>query len=231
MAGPRTTLETLEVLYEDNHLIVVNKKAGDLVQGDKTGDAPLGEVVKEYLKIKYEKPGAVFLGLIHRLDRPTTGALAFARTSKALSRMNALFAGTGVAKTYWAITHSPPPAREGRLQHWLSRNSKQNKSYAHDRPGPDRKKAILTYTHLKTLDRYHLLEIRLETGRHHQIRAQLAAIGCIIKGDLKYGAPRSNPDGGIHLHARSLEFVHPVQKSTVHIQAELPPDPIWDACR
>lgn len=231
MAGPRTTLETLEVLYEDNHLIVVNKKAGDLVQGDKTGDAPLGEVVKEYLKIKYDKPGAVFLGLIHRLDRPTTGALAFARTSKALSRMNALFAGTGVTKTYWAITHSPPPAREGRLQHWLSRNSKQNKSYAHDRPGPDRKKAVLTYTHLKALDRYHLLEVRLETGRHHQIRAQLAAIGCVIKGDLKYGAPRSNPDGGIHLHARSLEFVHPVQKTPVHIQAELPPDPIWDTCR
>lgn len=230
MPGPRSTPENLEVLFEDNHLIVVNKKAGDLAQGDKTGDAPLSEVVKAYLKVKYDKPGAVFLGVVHRLDRPTTGALIFARTSKALSRLNAMFAGTEVQKTYWAVTQNPPPQAQGRLEHWLSRNSKQNKSYAMPGPGPDRKRAALSYRYLKKLQRYHLVEIRLETGRHHQIRAQLAAIGCPIKGDLKYGAARSNPDGSIHLHARSLEFIHPVRKTPVRLTAPLPPDPVWDAC-
>lgn len=231
MERDRSRPETLRVLYEDNHLIVVWKRAGDIVQGDKTGDTPLPEVVKAYLKAKYDKPGAVFLGVVHRLDRPTTGIVVFARTSKALSRMNALFAGSDISKTYWAVTSGAPPQAEGRLEHWLYRNTKQNKSYAYEADGPGRKHARLTYRHLKALERYHLLEIRLETGRHHQIRAQLAAIGCVIKGDLKYGAARSNPDGSIHLHARELEFTHPVRKEPVRILAPLPEDPVWDACK
>jgi len=225
-----STPENLQVLYEDNHLLVVNKRAGDIVQGDQTGDTPLSEVGKEYIKRKYQKPGNVFLGVVHRLDRPTSGALLFARTSKALSRMNAQFKEKEVRKTYWALVSSPPPEESGRLVHWLRRNPKQNKSYAHPGEGPDRKKAVLNYRVLKALDRYYLLEIDLETGRHHQIRSQLAAIGCPIKGDLKYGFPRSNPDGSIHLHARHLEFEHPVQKTPVKITALPPPDPLWDAC-
>ncbi|MDX1333528.1 MAG: RNA pseudouridine synthase, partial [Robiginitalea sp.] len=200
-----STSENLQVLYEDNHLLVVNKRPGDIVQGDQTGDTPLSEVAKGYIKRKYQKPGNVFLGVVHRLDRPTSGALLLARTSKALSRMNARFKEKEVRKTYWALVSSPPPAESGRLVHWLRRNQNQNKSYAHPNEGPDRKKAVLNYRVLKALDRYYLLEIDLETGRHHQIRSQLAAIGCPIKGDLKYGFPRSNPDGSIHLHARHLE--------------------------
>jgi len=230
-APPRSTPENLQVLYEDNHLIAVNKRAGDIVQGDQTGDTPLTEIVKQYIKTKYDKPGEVFLGLVHRLDRPTTGIIVFARTSKALERMNALFASRETRKTYWAVVHEAPPTPEGRLVHYMQRNPKQNKSYAHPIDAPGRKKAALRYRLLKQLDRYYLLEIELETGRHHQIRAQLAAIGCTIKGDLKYGAPRSNPDGGIHLHARSLEFIHPVRKEPVHIVADPPGDPVWDACR
>ena len=231
MNSPKhTTPENLQVLYEDNHLLVVNKRPGDIVQGDQTGDTPLSEVAKEYLKTKYDKPGNVFLGVVHRLDRPTSGALAFARTSKALSRMNALFKEKEVRKTYWALVSSPPPSESGRLVHWLQRNPKQNKSYAHEQDGTNRKKAALKYRVLKSLDRYYLLEIELETGRHHQIRAQLEVIGCPIKGDLKYGFPRSNPDGSIHLHARKLEFLHPVKKTQVIITAPPPEDPLWDAC-
>ena len=229
-ATPRSTPENLQVLYEDNHLIAVNKRAGDIVQGDQTGDTPLSEIVKQYLKKKYQKPGEVFLGLVHRLDRPTTGIIIFARTSKALERMNALFASRETRKTYWAVVNELPPEPEGRLVHYMQRNPKQNKSYAHPADAPGRKKAALQYRLLKKLDRYALLEIELETGRHHQIRAQLSALGCSIKGDLKYGAPRSNPDGGIHLHARSLEFIHPVRKEPVRIVADPPEDPVWDAC-
>nr|WP_256470401.1 RNA pseudouridine synthase [Robiginitalea marina] len=220
----------MQVLYEDNHLIAVNKRAGDIVQGDRTGDIPLSGIVKLYIKKKYGKPGEVFLGLVHRLDRPTTGLIVFARTSKALERMNALFASRETRKTYWAVVNEPPPEPEGRLVHYMQRNPKQNKSYAHPTDAPGRKKASLRYRLLKQLDRYSLLEIELETGRHHQIRAQLAAIGCSIKGDLKYGAPRSNPDGGIHLHARSLEFIHPVRKEPVQLVADPPADPLWNAC-
>ena len=232
MSAPqRSTPENLQVLYEDNHLLAVNKRAGDIVQGDQTGDTPLSEIAKLYIKEKYGKPGVVFLGLVHRLDRPTTGILVLARTSKALERMNALFASRETRKTYWAVVNEPPPEPEARLVHYMQRNAKQNKSYAYPADAPGRKKAALRYRLLKELDRYYLLEIELETGRHHQIRAQLAAIGCTIRGDLKYGAPRSNPDGGIHLHARSLEFVHPVRKEPVHIVADPPEDPVWDACR
>lgn len=220
----------LEVLYEDNHLIAVNKRPGDIVQGDQTGDTPLSEIVKEYLKKKYGKPGNVFLGVIHRLDRPTSGIVVFARTSKALSRMNALFKSKKIHKIYWAIVKTPPSAEEGRLVHWLQRNQKQNKSYAFASEAPTRKKAALNYRLLRILHKYHLLEIELETGRHHQIRAQLSAIGCPIKGDLKYGFPRSNSDGGIHLHARRLEFIHPVQKTPVEILANPPAELLWDAC-
>jgi 23S rRNA pseudouridine1911/1915/1917 synthase len=232
LANPpkHSTPQNLQVLYEDNHLLVVNKRPGDIVQGDQTGDTPLSEVAKKYLKMKYDKPGNVFLGVVHRLDRPTSGVLAFARTSKALSRMNDLFKEKKVRKTYWALVSTPPHIASGRLVHWLQRNPKQNKSYAHPEEGPNRKKAALKYRVLKSLDRYYLLEIELETGRHHQIRAQLASIGCPIKGDLKYGSPRSNPDGSIHLHARKLEFLHPVKKTEVQITAPTPSDPLWDAC-
>ncbi|TNF72482.1 MAG: RNA pseudouridine synthase [Bacteroidetes bacterium] len=232
MANPpeHSTPENLQVLYEDNHLLVVNKRPGDIVQGDQTGDTPLSEVGKLYLKTKFDKPGNVFLGVVHRLDRPTSGILVFARTSKALSRMNAQFKEKEVRKTYWALVSIQPPSESGRLVHWLERNQKQNKSYAYPKEGPNRKKAVLKYRILKSLDRYYLLEIDLETGRHHQIRAQLAAIGCPIKGDLKYGSPRSNPDGSIHLHSRKLEFLHPVKKTQVILTAPPPADPLWDAC-
>ncbi len=220
----------LQILYEDNHLIVINKKVGDIVQGDKTGDAPLSEIIKEYLKVKYDKPGNVYLGVVHRLDRPTSGIVLFAKTSKALPRLNKLFAEGKTKKTYWAIVKKSPDSEKGILTHWLVRNPKQNKSYAHKKEVPNSKKAILEYKTLKKLDNYSLLEIDLKTGRHHQIRAQLAAIGCFIKGDLKYGADRSNKNGGIHLHARSLEFEHPVKKENIQILAGPPNDPIWNDC-
>lgn len=218
------------ILYEDNHLIAVNKQSGDLVQGDKTGDVILPDLIKEYIAVKYNKPGAVYLGVTHRLDRPTSGVVVFARTSKALTRMNALFAGKETHKTYWAIVEGTVQKPTERLTHYLVRNTKQNKSYAHDHEIPQSKRAVLTYRVLKKLDRYTLLEVDLETGRHHQIRAQLAKIGCVIKGDLKYGAKRSNPDGSIHLLARKLSFVHPVSKENVLITATVPKnDALWAA--
>ncbi|WP_432411063.1 RluA family pseudouridine synthase [Rasiella sp. SM2506] len=220
----------LQVLHEDNHLLVVNKRAGDLVQGDSTGDKPLSEILKSYIAEKYNKPGAVYLGVVHRLDRPTSGVVAFARTSKALTRLNKLFAERKTKKTYWAVVKNCPPQTSEKLVHFLKRNPKQNKSYAHTNEVPDSKRAVLSYTIIKKLDNYYVLEIELETGRHHQIRSQLAAIGCPIKGDLKYGFDRSNKDGSIHLHARQLTFMHPVVKEEITIIAPLPKDPIWDAC-
>ena len=220
----------LQVLYEDNHIIVINKRAGDIVQGDKTGDKPLSEVVKEYIAEKYNKPGNVYLGVVHRLDRPTSGIVVFARTSKALPRLNKLFAQKEAKKTYWAVVKTTPPKMTDTLIHWLKRNPKQNKSYAHDKEVPDSKKAILDYNVLKKLDNYTLLEIDLHTGRHHQIRAQLSAIGSVIKGDLKYGADRSNKDGSIHLHSRALNLLHPVKKEELIIVAPPPDDPIWNNC-
>lgn len=225
-----STPKNVQVIYEDNHIIAVNKRAGDIVQGDKTGDIPLSEVVKEYIKVKYNKPGNVYLGVAHRLDRPTTGIVVFAKTSKALPRLNKLFAEKEAKKTYWAVVKGQPDKKTDTLVHWLKRNTKQNKSYAHKNEGNDSKKAILEYTTIKKLDHYLLLSIDLKTGRHHQIRAQLAAIGCTIKGDLKYGADRSNKDGSIHLHARSLSFIHPVKKEPIHIIAPPPNDAIWKAC-
>lgn len=220
----------LQVLYEDNHLIVINKRPGDIVQGDKTGDLPLSEIVKQYIKEKFNKPGAVYLGVVHRLDRPTSGIVVFARTSKALTRLNKIFAEKQAKKTYWALVKKLPPQDVDTLVHWLKRNQKQNKSYAHKKEVDQSKKAILDYSVIKKLDNFHLLEINLHTGRHHQIRAQLAAIGCTIKGDLKYGADRSNKDGSIHLHARALSFIHPVKKEPLSILAPPPPDPLWNAC-
>ena len=219
----------MEVVYEDNHIIIVNKKSGEIVQGDKTGDRPLSDIVKHYIKEKYAKPGAVFLGVVHRLDRPVSGLVVFARTSKALSRLNKMFAEGEVHKTYWAITKNAPRNSEGTLTHWLVRNEKQNKSYAYDQEKPNAKKAILKYRVLSHSDNYSLLEVNLMTGRHHQIRCQLAAMGCPIKGDLKYGAPRSNPDGSISLMSRRVEFVHPVSKDTIIAEAPLPDDNLWRA--
>jgi len=224
----------MEVIYEDNHIIIVNKQSGEIVQGDKTGDRPLSDIVKDYIKEKYAKPGAVFLGVVHRLDRPVSGLVVFARTSKALTRLNKMFAEGEVHKTYWAIVpKSPtqPPNLGGfrTLEHWLVRNEKQNKSYAYDHEKPNAKKAILKYRVLNHSDNYSLLEVNLMTGRHHQIRCQLAAMGCPIKGDLKYGAPRSNPDGSISLLSRRVEFVHPVSKETIIAEAPLPDDTLWRA--
>jgi 23S rRNA pseudouridine1911/1915/1917 synthase len=210
--------------------LIVNKRAGDIVQGDKTGDKPLSEIAKEYIAEKYNKPGAVFLGVVHRLDRPTSGIVVFARTSKALSRLNKMFSERETEKIYWAVVENKPPKLSDRLVHFMKRNPKQNKSYAHFKEVPDSKKAILTYTMIRELDNYFMLEVELETGRHHQIRSQLSAVGCCIKGDLKYGAKRSNKDGSIHLHARSLSFIHPVKKEPLKIVAEPPKDAIWDAC-
>ncbi len=222
--------KNLLVLYEDNHIIVINKRPGDIVQGDKTGDKPLSDVVKEYIADKYNKPGNVYLGVVHRLDRPTSGIVVFARTSKALPRLNKLFANKEAQKTYWAIVKKEPPKQQDLLTHWLKRNPKQNKSYANKQEVPDSKKAILEYKILKKLQNYFLLEIDLHTGRHHQIRAQLSAIGSIIKGDLKYGADRSNKNGSIHLHARKLSFIHPVKKESITIIAPPPEDPVWNDC-
>ncbi|MNJ94955.1 Ribosomal large subunit pseudouridine synthase D [compost metagenome] len=219
----------LQVLYEDNHIIAVNKRVGDIVQGDKTGDKPLSDVVKEYIKDKYNKPGDVFLGVVHRLDRPTTGIVIFARTSKALTRLNELFKNRETQKTYWAIVKKKPENNSGTLEHYLKRNEKTNTSKAHTKEVPESKKASLDYTIIKELNNYFALEINLHTGRHHQIRAQLSAIDSPIKGDLKYGFDRSNPDGGIHLHARKLVFTHPVTKENIQITAPVPDDVIWKA--
>lgn len=220
----------LLVLFEDNHIIVVNKRAGDIVQGDKTGDAPLNEIVKAYLKDKYNKPGNVYLGTVHRLDRPTTGLVIFAKTSKALPRLNKLFLSKDIRKTYWAVVKNQPPKVKDTLVHWLKKNPKNNKSHAYLKEVKDSKKSILHYKLLKKLDNYFLLEINLETGRHHQIRSQLSSIGLPIKGDLKYGFDRSNKDASIHLHARSIEFIHPVKKESISVEAPLPDDAIWNAC-
>ena len=230
----------MQIIYEDNHIIIVAKQSGEIVQGDKTGDTPLSETVKAYIKEKYQKPGAVFLGVVHRLDRPVSGLVVFARTSKALSRLNDMFRKGEVHKTYWALVETPtkPPQGEASdhsprhiewhtVEHWLTRNEKQNKSYAYDREVPGSKKAILKYRMIGHTDRYTLLEVNLMTGRHHQIRCQLSAMGHPIKGDLKYGAKRSNPDGSISLLARRVEFVHPVSKENIIVEAPLPDDKLW----
>ena len=225
-----STPNNLQVVYEDNHIIVINKRPGDIVQGDKTGDLPLSEVVKQFLKIKYAKPGNVYLGVVHRLDRPTSGIVLFAKTSKALPRLNKLFSEGLTEKTYWALVAGAPAQKEARLEHWMIRNPKQNKSYAYPKKVPNSKKAILEYQLIKELDRYSLLEVDLKTGRHHQIRAQMSAIGCFIKGDLKYGADRSNKNGSIHLHSRKLTIEHPVKKERITFTAEPPEDALWKAC-
>ncbi len=219
----------LAVLFEDNHIIAINKRCGDIVQGDKTGDPTMGDEVKDYLKEKYNKPGNVFLGVTHRLDRPTSGAVLFARTSKALTRLNEMFKeDQSIHKTYWAVVDKKPEPLTGQLNHWLVRDTKQNKSFAYLNERKESKKASLTYRYLSSSDRFHLIEIELHTGRHHQIRAQLATIGLHIKGDLKYGFSRSNCDGGIHLHARKIEFIHPVTGDSVTIVALPPNDPVWN---
>jgi 23S rRNA pseudouridine1911/1915/1917 synthase len=224
-----STKNNLQILHEDNHIIVINKRVGDIVQGDKTGDKPLSEIVKEYIKEKYNKPGEVFLGVVHRLDRPTTGIVVFAKTSKALERLNKMFSERETNKTYWAVVKNKPPKTEDNLIHFLKRNEKNNTSKAHLKEVPESKKASLDYKIIKELNNYFALEINLYTGRHHQIRAQLQAIGCPIKGDLKYGFDRSNPDGGIHLHARKLAFIHPVSKEEITIIAPTPSDVIWSS--
>lgn len=218
----------MTVLYEDNHIIAVNKTCNEIVQGDKTGDTPLSETVKAYIKAKYNKPGEVFLGVTHRLDRPTSGVVLFARTSKALARLNAMFQShEQIHKTYWAIVQGAPKQPEARLENWLTRNEQLNKSFIAKPGAKEAKQAILTYKTLVKGEHYTLLEVNLQTGRHHQIRCQLAAIGCPIKGDLKYGAKRSNPDGGICLHARQIAFIHPVSKQEICITAPVPEDSLW----
>ena len=218
----------MTVLYEDNHLIIVNKQAGEIVQGDKTGDTPLSDIVKDWLKEKHNKPGNVYLGVVHRLDRPVSGVVLFAKTSKALPRLNKMFAEHDkVSKTYWAIVQNRPQASKGTLTHWLTRQEKNNTARAYDREVPGAKKAVLDYELIASGDRYHLLEIHLHTGRHHQIRCQLAKMGCPIKGDLKYGAPRSNPDGSISLDARNLTLEHPVSHERISVTAPVPDDRLW----
>lgn len=217
----------MTVLYEDNHIIVVSKESGEIVQGDKTGDRPLSDTVKDYIKMKHDKPGNVFLGVVHRLDRPVSGVVIFAKTSKALSRLNTMFQEGKIHKTYWAIVQGRPKLAEDTLSGWLTRNEQQNKSYMHPREVPNSKKAVLSYRLLSSSERYSLLQVNLFTGRHHQIRCQLSSIGCPIKGDLKYGARRSNPDGSISLHARSVEFIHPVSHQTIKIEAPIPNDNLW----
>ena len=218
----------LEVLYEDNHLIAINKKSGDIVQGDRTGDAPLSDFVKAYIKKKYNKVGEVFLGTIHRLDRPTSGIVLYARTSKALTRMNKKFREKKVQKTYWAVVDNTPPNNRGTLDNYLQKNQKKNKSYVSK--NKEGKHAVLDYILLKKLNNFYHLEIKPKTGRHHQIRKQLSHIGCVIKGDLKYGAKRSNKDASIHLLAQKLEFIHPVKKEPITIVAPVPKDSVWEAC-
>ena len=227
----------MDVIYEDNHIIIVNKKSGEIVQGDKTGDAPLSDLVKAYIKEKYAKPGAVFLGVVHRLDRPVSGLVVFARTSKALTRLNQMFRDGEVHKTYWAIVKMRNEKGEMRndewqtLEHWLTRNEKQNKSYAYDHEVPNSKKAVLKFRQIGQSERYALLEVNLMTGRHHQIRCQLAAMGCPIKGDLKYGAERSNPDGSISLLSHRMEFIHPVSKEKMVVESPLPEDNLWQTLK
>ena len=216
------------VVYEDNHIIVVNKTSSEIVQGDKTGDTPLSEMVKQYLKEKYNKPGNVFIGVTHRLDRPVSGLVVFAKTSKALPRLNEMFRNGEVKKTYWAIVKECPKETEGELVHYLVRNEKQNKSYAYDKEVKNSKKAVLHYKLIGHSQNYYLLEVDLKTGRHHQIRCQLAKMGCPIKGDLKYGFPRSNPDGSICLHARTVQFVHPVAKEMIQLTAPVPEGNLWN---
>lgn len=217
----------MKVVYEDNHLIIVYKESGEIVQGDKTGDTPLSETVKAYIKDKYHKPGAVFLGVVHRLDRPVSGLVIFARTSKALARLNDMFRRGDIHKTYWAITQNAPPVEQDTLTSWLQRNERQNKSYVYDKEIPNSKKAVLNYQLRSRSDRYCLIEVELLTGRHHQIRAQLSHIGCPIKGDLKYGAKRSNPDGSISLLSCKVEFVHPVSKKNIILNSPIPDDKLW----
>lgn len=219
----------MEVLYEDNHIIIVNKAPSEIVQGDKTGDKPLCDIVKEYLKEKYNKPGNVFCGVVHRLDRPVSGVVVFAKTSKALARLNDMFREKDVQKTYWAIVASRPPQDKAVLENYLVRNEKMNKSFAYDREVPSSKRAVLDYELIAHSERYFLLEVHLHTGRHHQIRCQLAKMGCPIKGDLKYGAKRSNPDGSISLHARSVRFIHPVSKQEIYVEAPVPQDRLWQS--
>lgn len=219
--------DNLQILHEDNHIIVINKRVGDIVQGDITGDKPLSDIVKLYIKEKYNKPGDVFLGVVHRLDRPTTGIVVFARTTKALTRLNEIFKNRETQKTYWALVKNAPPKAQDTLVHFLKRNTKNNTSKAFPKEVPDSKEAKLSYKTIKKLDNYYALEIDLHTGRHHQIRAQLTAIGCPIKGDLKYGFDRSNPNGGIHLHARRLKLVHPVTKDLLEITAPVPDETLW----
>ena len=218
----------MTVVYEDNHIVVVNKTASEIVQGDKTGDTPLSEMVKQYLKEKYNKPGNVFIGVTHRLDRPVSGLVVFAKTSKALPRLNEMFRNGEVKKTYWAIVKECPKETEGELVHYLVRNEKQNKSYAYDKEVKNSKKAVLHYKLIGHSQNYYLLEVDLKTGRHHQIRCQLAKMGCPIKGDLKYGSPRSNPDGSICLHARTVQFVHPVSKEMIRLTAPVPEGNLWN---
>ncbi len=220
-------LQKKQILFEDNHLIIVNKKSGQIVQGDKTGDIPLSEHIKQYLKEKYNKKGNVFTGVAHRLDRPVSGAIIFAKTSKALSRINEMLRTHSIQKTYWAICLNTPIENKGKLIHYLKKNEINNKSFAIDEPKEGYQKAILNYKHIASSDKYHLLEIDLETGRHHQIRVQLSKIGCFIKGDLKYGAPRSNEDASISLHARKTHFIHPISKETISITAPTPSDNLW----
>ena len=222
--------DNIEILFEDNHIIIVNKKAGDIIQGDKTGDKPLSDVVKEYVKEKYNKPGNVFIGTVHRLDRPTSGIVIFARTSKALERLNKMLRDKTINKTYWALVKNTPKKTTDTLINFLKKDTKKNKSFVYKKEIEGSKKAILHYKLIKKLDNYSLLEIDLETGRHHQIRTQLANIGSTIKGDLKYGADRSNKDGSISLHARKIEFIHPVSKEKILITSPTPNDPIWNAC-
>lgn len=218
----------MTVVYEDNHIVVVNKTSSEIVQGDKTGDTPLSEMVKQYLKEKYNKPGNVFIGVTHRLDRPVSGLVVFAKTSKALPRLNEMFRNGEVKKTYWAIVKECPKETEGELVHYLVRNEKQNKSYAYDKEVKNSKKAVLHYKLIGHSQNYYLLEVDLKTGRHHQIRCQLAKMGCPIKGDLKYGSPRSNPDGSICLHARTVQFVHPVSKEMIRLTAPIPEGNLWN---
>ena len=218
----------MTVVYEDNHIVVVNKTSSEIVQGDKTGDTPLSEMVKQYLKEKYNKPGNVFIGVTHRLDRPVSGLVVFAKTSKALPRLNEMFRNGEVKKTYWAIVKECPKETEGELVHYLVRNENQNKSYAYDKEVKNSKKAVLHYKLIGHSQNYYLLEVDLKTGRHHQIRCQLAKMGCPIKGDLKYGSPRSNPDGSICLHARTVQFVHPVSKEMIRLTAPVPEGNLWN---
>ena len=226
-----STKENLQVLFEDNHIIIVNKRAGDITQGDKTGDKPLSDVVKEYVKDKYNKPGLVFIGTVHRLDRPTSGIVIFARTSKALERLNKMLRDKVIHKTYWALVKNPPKKTIDTLINFLKKDTKKNKSFVYKKEIEGSKKAILHYNIVKKLENYFLIEIDLETGRHHQIRTQLSYIGSAIKGDLKYGFPRSNKDGSISLHARKIKFIHPVSKEEIQITAPTPKDVIWDACK